>query len=270
MYYGYARVSSQHQVDSGLSLGAQDDQFKRHFAFIKPTYPDLEWGGVYSEKGESAYSKSFIKRRTGGKMHQSLKRGDHIAFSRLDRAFRNLQDMLAMTELWSSMGIVVHYLDIGVDTSTAVGELIFHVLGVIAQFESRLRGERVRAAINRKKAMMVPRNLVPGRIVHGIEYRDGNLTGMYNMVTQKEHLVIARWCLWRRRAHGLGYVRLTRRLHEIMCERKGEYRANNEFQRWYPERMVEKLLNRAYRIWPPGVGGWGQRLSEEPAAAGGD
>ena len=62
------------------------------------------------------------------------------------------------------------------DTTTAGGELLFHVMGALAQFERRLNAERSRAGIEaarrRGKHLGRPANLTPDKISHARQMID--------------------------------------------------------------------------------------------------
>ncbi|MFX8681043.1 recombinase family protein, partial [Acinetobacter baumannii] len=67
----------------------------------------------------------------------SLK-GDTLAVVRLDRLGRPLTERLSIVEQLKARGIALLSLEEKIDTSSAAGELVFHVFGAIAHFERRL------------------------------------------------------------------------------------------------------------------------------------
>jgi len=71
------------------------------------------------------------------------------------------------------------------DTTTAGGELLFHVMGALAQFERRLNAERspagIAAARRRGKHLGRPADLTPEKISHArqmIDKGEQTVTGM--------------------------------------------------------------------------------------------
>ncbi|MBW4968365.1 recombinase family protein, partial [Pseudoalteromonas sp. CR1] len=70
------------------------------------------------------------------------RKGDTLAVVRLDRLGRSLAELLATVETLRGQGIALLSLEEKIDTSSAAGELIFHVFGAIAHFERRLISER--------------------------------------------------------------------------------------------------------------------------------
>ena len=67
--------------------------------------------------------------------------------TRLDRLGRSLAELLVTVEDLKSRGIHLTSLEERIDTSSAAGELVFHVFGVIAHFERRLISERTREGL---------------------------------------------------------------------------------------------------------------------------
>jgi DNA invertase Pin-like site-specific DNA recombinase len=70
--------------------------------------------------------------------------GDALCVVRLDRLGRSLRELLETVDQLKARGIGLISLEEKIDTSSAAGELIFHVFGAIAHFERRLIAERTR------------------------------------------------------------------------------------------------------------------------------
>ncbi|AWB23505.1 MULTISPECIES: recombinase family protein [Methylobacteriaceae] len=87
------------------------------------------------------------------------RRGDTLAVVRLDRLGRSLAELISVVEQLKGRGVALLSLEEKLDTSSAAGELIFHVFGAIAQFERRLIAERTKDGIAAARA----RGKVPGR-----------------------------------------------------------------------------------------------------------
>jgi DNA invertase Pin-like site-specific DNA recombinase len=79
--------------------------------------------------------------------------GDKLIVTRLDRLARSMADLLEITERLRAKGVALQVLDPVMDTSTAAGELIFHVFGAVASFERKLMLERQREGIAKAKAV---------------------------------------------------------------------------------------------------------------------
>jgi DNA invertase Pin-like site-specific DNA recombinase len=87
------------------------------------------------------------------------RKGDTLAVVRLDRLGRSLADLLATVSKLRDNGIALLSLEEKIDTSSAAGELIFHVFGAIAHFERRLISERTKDGIAAARA----KGKLPGR-----------------------------------------------------------------------------------------------------------
>ena len=71
---------------------------------------------------------------------------------RLDRLGRSLNELLAIVTELKERGIALLSLEEKIDTSSAAGELIFHVFGAIAHFERRLIAERTKDGVAAARA----------------------------------------------------------------------------------------------------------------------
>ena len=87
------------------------------------------------------------------------RKGDTLAVVRLDRLGRSLAELLATVEKLRAQGVALLSLEEKIDTSSAAGELIFHVFGAIAHFERRLISERTKDGIVAARA----KGKLPGR-----------------------------------------------------------------------------------------------------------
>ena len=85
--------------------------------------------------------------------------GDRLCVIRLDRLGRSLRELLETVDTLKARGIHLVSLEERLDTSSAAGELVFHVFGAIAHFERRLISERTRDGI----AAARRRGRTPGR-----------------------------------------------------------------------------------------------------------
>jgi DNA invertase Pin-like site-specific DNA recombinase len=78
---------------------------------------------------------------------------DVVLVWKFDRFARSLKHLIESLDDFSSIGIdFVSYTE-GVDTTTPSGQLLFHIVGAVAQFERDLIAERVRAGLAHAKAM---------------------------------------------------------------------------------------------------------------------
>lgn len=85
--------------------------------------------------------------------------GDRLCVIRLDRLGRSRRELLETVDTLKARGIHLVSLEERLDTSSAAGELVFHVFGAIAHFARRLISERTRDGI----AAARKRGRAPGR-----------------------------------------------------------------------------------------------------------
>ncbi|HUY88465.1 MAG TPA: recombinase family protein [Pirellulales bacterium] len=78
--------------------------------------------------------------------------GDLVCVVRLDRLGRSLRELLDTVQMLKERGVGLKSLEENIDTSSAAGELVFHVFGAIAHFERRLISERTRDGIQAARA----------------------------------------------------------------------------------------------------------------------
>jgi DNA invertase Pin-like site-specific DNA recombinase len=78
---------------------------------------------------------------------------DVVLVWKFDRFARSLKHLIESLEEFSSLGIdFVSYTE-GVDTTTPSGQLLFHIVGAVVQFERDLIAERVRAGMAHAKSL---------------------------------------------------------------------------------------------------------------------
>lgn len=68
--------------------------------------------------------------------------GDQLVVTKLDRLGRSLEHLIELSKQLKAKGVDLVVLDQGIDTSTAVGQMFFQILGAIAEFEHALMSER--------------------------------------------------------------------------------------------------------------------------------
>ncbi len=73
--------------------------------------------------------------------------GDVLVVWKLDRLGRSLSHLLAIVNTLKEKHVSFRSLTEGMDTTTASGELLFHVFGALAQYERALIQERVIAGL---------------------------------------------------------------------------------------------------------------------------
>jgi DNA invertase Pin-like site-specific DNA recombinase len=81
-----------------------------------------------------------------------IREGDILLVTKLDRLARSTQHLLQVADRVKGKGADLCILNLGADTSTATGRLMFTVIGAVATFERELMLERQREGIAKAKA----------------------------------------------------------------------------------------------------------------------
>jgi DNA invertase Pin-like site-specific DNA recombinase len=81
-----------------------------------------------------------------------VREGDVFMVTKLDRLARSVAHLLQIVERLKTMRVALRILEIGLDTSTATGQLLLTMLGAIGEFERRMMLERQREGIAKAKA----------------------------------------------------------------------------------------------------------------------
>ena len=125
---------------------------------LKSQMPDLErWAAAQGEHAEY-YKDKFTGRtldRPGwNKLQAAIERGEvsRVVVWRLDRLGRTAKGLTALFDDLRERRIGLVSLKDGIDLSTPAGRMLANVLASIAQFETEVRAERVRAGQAAAKA----------------------------------------------------------------------------------------------------------------------
>jgi len=143
--YGYTRVSTQDQADSGLSLEAQKQDIERYYQYLLAP-KGTAWGGLFVDPAVSGNT-LLAEREAGGRLNTELKQGDHVIMAKLDRGFRRTDDCCNTVNQWKQRGITLHIRDLNLDTSTPTGDMVIKILSIVAEWERHRIGERTAAAV---------------------------------------------------------------------------------------------------------------------------
>jgi DNA invertase Pin-like site-specific DNA recombinase len=133
MKIGYARTSTLEQV---AGYEAQLEQ--------------LEISGcekIYKEQVSSVEQRQELSQAL-----DYLRDGDTLVATKLDRLARSMRHLGDIIETIKSKGAHLQILDLGIDTSSATGELVMNLLGAVSQFERQIMLERQREGIAKAKS----------------------------------------------------------------------------------------------------------------------
>jgi len=137
---GYARVSTPDQ-----SLEPQLDALRTAGCSV-----------IFQDHGVSGGSTS----RSGlDKLMHTLETGDTLVVWRLDRLGRSIRHLLEVVGVFRDRGIELRSLTENIDTSSASGRMVLHVMAAVAEFERALVSERTIAGLKAARA----RGKRPGR-----------------------------------------------------------------------------------------------------------
>lgn len=146
MLYGYARVSTQEQVD-GTSL---DDQRRKvqGVALIRGEGV----AEVFEDRGVSG-SVPLSSRPAGSRLLDVLQPGDVVVASRLDRVFRDAQDALTVSRELRERGVDLILTDIGTEPANrdGIGRLFLTIMSAVGEFERYRIKERQADGIRSKR-----------------------------------------------------------------------------------------------------------------------
>ena len=219
---GYLRVSTDEQVDSGLSLENQEARIRAYCAAV-----GLELVALVHDAGVSG-GKSLEIRQGGARLLSLLTAGAawHVVSLKLDRLFRDTVDALGTARTWDDSGIGLHLVDHGgqsINTSSAVGRMFLTMLAGFAEFERGLVRERTSAAMSAKRA----RGEIISRPTIGFD-RDGSRL----VPNAGEQALIGRMAGLRAEGQSFGLIAATLNAEGVPTKRGG---------RWQPSTVMRVL-----------------------------
>ncbi len=142
---GYTRVSTDQQVDQGVSLDMQRDKIEQYCELH-----DLELVQLLVEDGESGKD---LERPKVQELLRQMRAGavDAVVVYKLDRLTRAPRDlyMLVDDEL-NPRSIDLHSVSEHLDSRTPTGRAMMGLMGVFAQMEREVIGARTREALRHK------------------------------------------------------------------------------------------------------------------------
>jgi len=162
----YARVSTQLQVNDGVSLDVQERQLQQ--AAELAGFTEIE---LVREEGRSGKSISGRPALT-----ETLKRLDAgeaqaLFVTRIDRLARSTQDFLSIVDRANKNGWRLVMLDLNLDTSSYQGRFVVTIMSALAEMERGIIAERQRDVHKDRRARgivwgvdMGPKNKTPEEI----------------------------------------------------------------------------------------------------------
>src|SRR5450432_3793495 len=141
---GYARVSTDKQVETGVSLDAQ---------VVKIRAMSVLQGSELSDiivEGESAKNLN----RPGMARLLALvdkREVDAVIVAKLDRLTRSVKDLCELLELFERKHVALISVAESLDTGSAAGRLVITIMGAVSQWEREAIGERTRDVLSHKR-----------------------------------------------------------------------------------------------------------------------
>jgi len=137
----YVRVSSGEQ-----NTGAQERALRE---YVQRRGWKLQQ--IYRDQGVSGASSN---RPALNELLKACRRGsiDVLVVWKFDRFARSLKQLMEGLETCRALGIDFVSVTESIDTSLPTGELVFQMIGAVAQFESSLIGERVKSGLANARA----------------------------------------------------------------------------------------------------------------------
>lgn len=141
----YCRVSTQEQKKNGKSLEHQEAILRR---YAEMRFPDRDVK-VYSEVASARRT----RRRSYKVMMREGKNGcvSAILATEISRLWRNLADSILEVQKLQEWSCDLVIWSQGIDTSTPIGKLQFHLISAMAQFESDTVSDRTKRAFSEIK-----------------------------------------------------------------------------------------------------------------------
>jgi DNA invertase Pin-like site-specific DNA recombinase len=140
----YLRVSTQGQVDDGVSLAAQESKLR---AWAELNEADLV---IFRDEGISG--KRSDNRPGLQAALDAVGKGDALVCYSLSRLSRSTKDTLALADLLARKEADLVSLSEKIDTTTAAGKMVFRMLAVLSEFERDQISDRTRMALAHKRA----------------------------------------------------------------------------------------------------------------------
>ena len=142
---GYIRVSTEQQAEEGVSLDAQRAKI---VAWCHAN--DYELTEVFMDAGISG--KSMDKRIGLADALKAIKKDTALVVYSLSRLARSTQDTLSIANTINKAGADLVSLTEKIDTTGAMGKMMFTLMAAFNQLERDVTSERTKAALSHKKA----------------------------------------------------------------------------------------------------------------------
>lgn len=149
--FGYVRVSTKGQCDSGLGLAAQRAEVEE---YAERLALDAD-GGVVIVEDQGVSGSTPLRERPGGAYLAGLLRQPwanraHLIV-RVDRAWRSFYDAIACLQAWEAAGVTLHFVDVPVDFRDLMGKGMVYAKAFMAEMERAHVMTRTKTALRAAK-----------------------------------------------------------------------------------------------------------------------
>ena len=162
----YARVSTQLQVNDGVSLDVQERQLQQ--AAEMAGFTNIE---IVREEGRSGKSISGRPALTAALKRLDSGEAQALFVTRIDRLARSTQDFLSIVDRANKNNWRLVMLDLNLDTSSYQGRFVVTIMSALAEMERGIIAERQRDVHKDRRARgikwgvdMGPKNKTPEEI----------------------------------------------------------------------------------------------------------
>lgn len=218
---GYCRVSTDQQVDQGVSLEAQRGKIEAYCDLYNLELVEVILDGGYSAK---SLNRPGIQR-----VLDMLKRKEAagLIVYKLDRLTRSVVDMGSLVADYFDKGLSLVSVSEQIDTRTAGGRLVLNVFTSVSQWEREIIGERTRDAMGYKRG----RGEFIGEAPFGFKLAED---GVHLQEDQEEQKAVA--SITTLKAEGLSLREIVARLNAEQVPARGA--------RWH-KTTVARILKKA-------------------------
>lgn len=209
----YIRVSTEEQAREGYSIEAQKNKLTAYCQIH-----DIDIFGYYIDDGISGKSleRPRVKELIADIKNKKI---DTIVVFKLDRLTRSVKDLLMLMDLFDKHKTKFISLSEQIDTSSATGRMFVQLLGVFAEWERSVIGERVVVGMEQRAKT----GKYTARRVLGYDYDPETQTYSIN----EEEAKIVR-LVFERHNQGKGYFAIAKELNSLGYRSKdGNMFANN-------------------------------------------
>jgi len=141
----YIRVSTEDQARHGISLQAQEESLKNYCNAL-----GYQIFKIYKDEGKSAKDITHRPQMVQMLKDAESKKFQAIFIYKLDRFSRSLMDLISTIDKLKEWGIDFVSMQDKIETTSASGKLMFHIISAFAEFERNVTSERTRFTMRSK------------------------------------------------------------------------------------------------------------------------